>query len=61
MNSLPSGIEEIVLESGQTIEAITYQAVSAPSPPYANQTVIYNLIGIKFYKLNNILLINCIT
>ena len=47
MNSLSSGIEEIVLESGQTIEAITYQAVSAPSPPYANQTVIYNLIGIK--------------
>ena len=39
MNSLSSGTEDIVADSGQTIGAVTTQTVGAPS--YTNQTVTY--------------------
>ena len=39
MNLLSSGTEDIVADSGQTIGAVTTQAVSAP--PYANLAVSY--------------------
>ena len=41
MNSLASGTEDIIADSGQTIGALTTQTVSAPSPAYTNQTVTY--------------------
>ena len=41
MNILPSGTEEIVADSGQTIGAVTTQTVSAPAPAYTNLTVAY--------------------
>ena len=39
MNSLSSGTEDIVADSGQTIGAVTTQTVSAAA--YTNQTVTY--------------------
>ena len=39
MNSLTSGTEDIVADSGQTIGAVTTQTVSAPA--YTNLTVTY--------------------
>ena len=38
---LPSGTEDIVADSGQTIGAVTTQIVTAPSPAYTNLTVTY--------------------
>ena len=41
MNLLPSGTEDIVADSGQTIGAVTTQTVSTPSPAYTILTTTY--------------------
>ena len=51
MNILASGTEDIVADSGQTIGAVTTQAVSPPSPAYTNQTVTYYHIKLLVWIL----------
>ena len=41
MNLLPSGTEDIVADSGQTIGSVTTQTVGTPSPAYTILTVTY--------------------
>ena len=44
MNLLASGTEDIVADSGQTIDVVTSQTVSPSSPAYTNLTVTYSHI-----------------
>ena len=53
MNLLSVGTEDLTVDSGQSIGAVTSQSVGVPSPAYTNQTVIYYILRIHFiyYKI----------